>query len=286
MTKTALSFSYGTSSPAISHAACGFPVLRAPAHFSSRVMRPIVPELLSAAALRPLPTPSLPAEVLTHPPRQFSLHLDVYPPSQFLQIDGCFYHFTPASLVDEESMCSRVPSLHGRYPASMLIQTQPPPSRLRSISRCCRLYDLPCSTDFSVGRGRLLQLLSVSLSPCYPYHPAGVGNRIGQGATDHVAFMRRENTRPPGFIKLSGPPVGSLALWPGDSLTIPKMALSIGFTCFVSSTRAIQATGLLTLAQVGLTPTEHASLRWTHSLPFIPPALQCLQLLPLFEIKW
>ena len=72
-----------------------------------------------------------------------------------------------------------------------------------------------------------------------------------------------------GVYKLSGPPVGSLALWPGDSLTIPKMALSIGFTCFVSSTRAIQATGLLTLAPVGLTPTEHASLRWTHSLLFI-----------------
>ena len=36
--------------PATSHAACGFPALRAPAHFSSRVMRPIVPELLSAVA--------------------------------------------------------------------------------------------------------------------------------------------------------------------------------------------------------------------------------------------
>jgi hypothetical protein len=61
--------------------------------------------------------------------------------------------------------------------------------------------------------------------------------------------------------------MGSLALRPGDSLTIPKMALSIGFTGFVSSTDAIQATGLLTSAPVGLTPTEHASLRWTHSLP-------------------
>ena len=76
--------------------------------------------------------------------------------------------------------------------------------------------------------------------------------------------------------------MGSLALWPGDSLTIPKMALSIGFTSFVSSTRAIQATGLLTLAPVGLTPTEHTSLRWTHSLLFILSALPHLHL-PLFE---
>jgi len=56
--------------PATSHAACGFPALRAPAHFSPRVMRPIVPELLSAVVKRPLPTPSLPAEAVTHHKRQ------------------------------------------------------------------------------------------------------------------------------------------------------------------------------------------------------------------------
>ncbi len=61
--------------------------------------------------------------------------------------------------------------------------------------------------------------------------------------------------------------MGSLALRPGNSLTVPKTALSVSFTRFVSSTNVTQATGLLTLAPVGLTPTEHASLRWTHSLP-------------------
>ncbi len=60
--------------------------------------------------------------------------------------------------------------------------------------------------------------------------------------------------------------MGSLALRPGDSLTVPKTALSVSFTSFVSSTDVTQATGLLTLAPVGLTPTEHASLSWTHSL--------------------
>ena len=63
---------------------------------------------------------------------------------------------------------------------------------------------------------------------------------------------------------LSRPPLGSLALRPGDSLTIPKMALSVGFIRFVSSTDATRATGLLTLALVGLTPTEHVRLVWTH----------------------
>jgi hypothetical protein len=61
--------------------------------------------------------------------------------------------------------------------------------------------------------------------------------------------------------------VGSLALRPGESLTIPKMALSIGFISFVSSTDAIQATGLLTATPASLTPAEHASLHWTHSIP-------------------
>ena len=59
--------------------------------------------------------------------------------------------------------------------------------------------------------------------------------------------------------------MGSLALRPGDLLTILKMALSIGFGNSVSLLFAIQATRLLTFASVGLSPTEHSSLSWTHS---------------------
>jgi hypothetical protein len=70
-----------------------------------------------------------------------------------------------------------------------------------------------------------------------------------------------------GSCFLSRPPVSSLPLRPGDSLALPKRALSVGFTRFVSSTDATQATGLLTPTPVGLTPTEHASLTWTHSTP-------------------
>jgi hypothetical protein len=47
-------------------------------------------------------------------------------------------------------------------------------SRLPSFSRFPRLCDVRCSTDFSMGRGRFLQLLDMSLSPCCPYHPARV----------------------------------------------------------------------------------------------------------------
>ena len=62
----------------------------------------------------------------------------------------------------------------------------------------------------------------------------------------------------------SRPLVGSLALRPGDSLTIPEMAWSVGFVRFVSSTDATRATGVLPIPPVGLPPTEHASLSWTH----------------------
>src|SRR5215467_1993015 len=76
------------------------------------------------------------------------------------------------------------------------------------------------------------------------------------------------------------------------------MASSIGSRDSVSFLRSIQATGRRTFTLVGLTPTEYASLRWTHPHALrIPPrdghpalrelqsggsrsALVCLQLSP------
>src|SRR5207247_6972876 len=55
----------------------------------------------------------------------------------------------------------------------------------------------------------------------------------------------------------------SLALRPGDSLTIRPMALSIGFRVLVSLHPAIQATGRLALAPTGLAPARRTCLLWT-----------------------
>ena len=63
-----------------------------------------------------------------------------------------------------------------------------------------------------------------------------------------------------GVIFLSRPLLGSLSLRPGDSLTTPRAALSVGSIRFVSSTNTTQSTGLLTITPVGLSPTEHVSL--------------------------
>jgi hypothetical protein len=47
---------------------------------------------------------------------------------------------------------------------ALRIRTYPPHSRLRSISRISRLYDLPCSGDFAPRRQGLRQLLGVRFS--------------------------------------------------------------------------------------------------------------------------
>ncbi len=64
-------------------------------------------------------------------------------------------------------------------------------------------------------------------------------------------------------FRFSRPYLRSLSLRPDDSLTILKMALSIGFRDSVSLHSAIQATRLLTVTSVGLPPTEHTSFFWT-----------------------
>ena len=63
---------------------------------------------------------------------------------------------------------------HDSRAAQRTLRTHPSPSRLGSTSRLSRLYDRPCSDDFSSGRGGLLQLLSMSLSPCCRFHPTEV----------------------------------------------------------------------------------------------------------------
>src|SRR5712664_4014452 len=167
------------------------------------------------------------------------------------------------SVLPEALQNSRAPSLHGHYPASSLLRTRPPPSRLRSTSRGRRLYDLPDSADFATGRGGLLQLLDTSWSPCCRSHPAGGHRRTSQPATTPAAFAPNPRARPPGF-GLSGPPVRSLALRPGDSLTLLPRAWSMGFRALVSLRPAIRVTGPLALAPAGLTPAERVSLHWTH----------------------
>ena len=100
--------------------------------------------------------------------------------------------------------------------AQRTIRTHPPPSRLRPISRVRRLYGLPCSGDFAPGRGGLLQLLGMSLSPCCRFHPAKVNNRVSQSSVIHAAFAFQLEARPLVAFTFEAT-MRSLLLRPGDS---------------------------------------------------------------------
>src|SRR5258707_14201928 len=110
----------------------------------------------------------------------------------------------------------------------------------------------------------------MSLPPCCPCHPAGVSCRLGQPATCHAAFAPKEGARAPDLYFVSRPLLGSLSLLPGALLTIPKMALSAGFTRFVFSTDTTQAKGLLLFTLLGVGPPDQACLSLTPSLAMIP----------------
>src|SRR5258707_14670028 len=88
--------------------------------------------------------------------------------------------------------------------------------RLRPTSRFRRLYGLPCSDDFAPGRRGLLQLLSMSLSPCCRFPPAEVNIRIGQSSAAHAAFALRLKARPSGILIFEATTRLPL-LRPGDS---------------------------------------------------------------------
>ena len=64
---------------------------------------------------------------------------------------------------------------------------------------------------------------------------------------------------------LSGPPLRSLTLRPGDSPATPKMTVSMGFRTFGFPPACHPCYGASALTPAGLTPAEHISLTWTHN---------------------
>jgi hypothetical protein len=109
-------------------------------------------------------------------------------------IDG-----TGTFTLSDSQPCRLLTLLHRHYSASSLLRARPTPSRLWPTSRFRRLYGLPCSGDFSLRRGKSLQLLSMSFSPCCRFHPAEVNIRIGQSSAAHAAFALRLKARPSGI---------------------------------------------------------------------------------------
>src|SRR5262245_7942802 len=141
-------------------------------------------------------------------------------------------------------MCSKAPLLHGRYPASPLLRASPPPSRLSAafpvspVIRRTLLQPFRTGTRTASPVARHVLVTVLSLPPRRRRMPP-------QSVCDTPCCLRPTiEGSASGVYFLSGPPLGSRALRPGDSLTLPQRALSVGFIRFVSSTDATLATGL------------------------------------------
>src|SRR5262249_59334476 len=158
----------------------------------------------------------------------------------------------------------RAPPLRGHSPASSLLRAHPPPSRLRPTSRGVRLYGRACSAAFARGARRASPVARHVLVTV-PSLPPRRSRSPHQPTRDDLCGLRLTTEgSASGADTLSGPPVRSLSLRPGDSLTIPRMASSMGFRTFGFPPACHSSDGALALTPVGLTPTEHASLRWAH----------------------
>jgi len=127
---------------------------------------------------------------------------------------------------------SRAPSLHGHYPISSLLRARPPPFHLQPISRWngYTAYLLP---KISLrGEDGFSSCFRMSLSPCCFCYPAEVVRSFIQHlihtilpSPDTIRLGLRD-------YFLSRQLVNSLSLRPGDSLTLPRRAWSIGFSAF------------------------------------------------------
>jgi hypothetical protein len=123
---------------------------------------------------------------------------------------------------------------------------------------------LTCSTAFAMGRGRFLQLLDMSLSPCCPSPPRRSGKlsrsahslscclRPGAGGSASGSNFYRGHH----WVHVRCGPVTRSP----SSRWLRRSASSVSFPPRMRP----KLRRFLTFPPVGLTPTEHASLSWTH----------------------
>jgi hypothetical protein len=173
-------------------------------------------------------------------------------------------------------MNSRVPWLHGHYPASALLRTPPPPSHLRSISRGTgyTTYLAPL-----VSQGDEEGFSSCSACPCShavaPTPPEWV-SRVSQSTTPHAAFAFTVAGSASGAPYFRGHLCVRLRYGletrphPEDEAVERLQKVGFPSPC-APSYRA------LAFPLVGLPPTEHASLRWTHNRAYQSPGTRLKQ---------
>jgi len=183
------------------------------------------------------------------PPCLIRLRLQVYLPSQVLQTNGRLYHLVPASQYCRKIVNSRVPLLPERYPGSSLIRTHPPPSRLSVHFPLLTVIEPTLLQKFLPGTRRASPVARYALVTVLSLPPRRSDLAVS------ISFLLIMLPSPYGWglglrgFSLSGPPVRSLSLRPGDSLTSPM-------GCFVDG-----------LQIIGLPHTCHPSYRASDFYP-------------------
>jgi hypothetical protein len=146
-----------------------------------------------------------------------------------LQTDGRLYHLVPASQFCWKIANSWAPLLPGRYPSSSLIRTHPPPSRLSVHFPLFTVIEPTLLQKFLSGTRRASPVARhalvtvLSLPPRRSELAVSISFRPNMLPSPHGCGLDLRG------LSLSGPPMRSLSLWPGDSLTPLQDALSMGF---------------------------------------------------------
>jgi len=128
-------------------------------------------------------------------------------------------------------------------------------------------------------------LLGVSLSLCRRSHPAGVVRRVSQSATAHAAFTFTVAGSASGAAHFRGHLCVRLRYGletrPHPTDRVVERLQRVGFPSpCAPSYRA------LAFPLVGLPPTEHASLRWTHNRTCVFPCIRLSIRKPFAGLLW
>ena len=198
------------------------------------------------------------------PPGLVGLRLQVNLPPQVLQTDGRLYHLALASRVVGRSLA--IGLLRSPVITRFIATTNPSATLSSSANFPGPPVIWPTLLRQFLGGTRRASPVAQHVLATVLSLPPRRSDTSPQPACGASCCLRPTD-RGLGLrgYSLSGPPLRSLSLRPGDSLTIPWMALSMGFRYSVSLLPAIQATGSLALTLARLTLAEHASLRWTHN---------------------
>jgi hypothetical protein len=197
-------------------------------------------------------------------PGRFGLRLAVDPLPQVLQLNRRLCHPAPASHVVQG-----LPTV-GRLRSAGIT---PPPRYCTPIRHPLAFGPLPGVAGYRAylapgisprGETGFSSCLACPCPHAVATHPAEVAGS-SRSAFDPPCCLRLRVAGSAFGLRTLEAIIAFTVVTAWGLATFPGKALSTGFRILVSRHPAIPATGPLTLTPAGLSPAEHASLRWTHN---------------------